>query len=121
MDEHRDQPRYRLRWEVVILLGPGRGRILCRGKTQNVSLSGIAVMGDVNLSTPANFTVLLFPPPLHKGDPVVSIEASAHPMYTVYAAEEMCFRIGLQFDRFVGDSHERLRERLTYHKPSAAA
>ena len=49
MDEHRDQPRYRLRWEAVILLGPGRGRILCRGKTQNVSLSGIAVMGDVNL------------------------------------------------------------------------
>lgn len=118
MSEHRQSPRYRLRWDAAIIL-QGQELPLCRGRTHDISLSGVAVLSDFNVAMEGRFTVMLLLPSLHDKQPPQLIEASAQKIYCVHSAEHVCFRTGLRFLKFQDSGQKLLHDRLQMHAPSA--
>lgn len=115
--DHRNAERYPVRWKIALIFDEEEHKPTYHGRTHDLSLSGTAMLTDVNVYTTAPVVILLAPPPLHKGHRQKVIEIKARQAYCVYSGETACFRLGFQFVHFKGDGLKVLKERLTHHQP----
>lgn len=102
----RAHPRYVARWRAALI---GKDfRYL--GRTENVSLSGTAVICDANLRPGQELDLYLEIPMRHSNQPAV-FEAIAMVMHSTLTPEG--FRLGLSFRFYRGDSQATLRKALS--------
>lgn len=101
----RAQARYIARWRAAII-GDG---IKYMGRTENVSLSGAAVLCDANLR-PGQELKLYLEVPLKQGTQTAVFEATSVVMHSTLTNQ--CFRLGVAFRFFQGDSQSLLRKAL---------
>lgn len=120
MQDKRQHPRYRLRWPTAIFLDlePDGGPVI-EGRLFDLSLGGASVLTEVHLrKSGKNLALLIAPPPLIRGGREERIITHCRMIYSVYASDSMCFRVGLQFLSFEGQGRAILSDRLTYHLPT---
>lgn len=101
----RLQTRYIAHWRAA-LVGEN---VKYMGRTDNVSLSGAAVMIDVNLRPKQEFRVY-FEIPAHSGRPAQVFEAVGVVVHSMLS--QGSFKIGIAFTFFVDDSDRMLRAAL---------
>lgn len=99
----RAQARYIARWRAAII---GEG-IKYMGRTENVSLSGAAVLCDANLR-PGQELKLYLEVPLNQGAQTAVFEATSVVMHSTLTNQG--FRLGVAFRFFQGDSQSLLRK-----------
>ena len=116
--EQRESPRYLVRWKIALVFDEAENKPIFHGRSFDLSLHGTAMHTRHNVFTAARVTVLLAPPPLHRGGIKKVIEIQARQVYSVYSGATSCFRLGLQFIKFKDDGLALLKERLTHHQPS---
>lgn len=97
----------------------GEEKLTFQGRTYDLSMNGTAMLTRNNVSSPAPVTILLAPPPLHKGGGKKVIEIQAHQVYAVYSGPLACFRLGFNFVKFKGDGKNALKDMLSHYQPSA--
>ncbi|MFN3595167.1 MAG: PilZ domain-containing protein [Thiobacillaceae bacterium] len=102
----RAHPRYLARWRAA-LIGE---RVRHLGRTENVSISGVAVVCDANLRPGQELNVYLEIPQKNSNQPAV-FEALAVVMHCTLTPQG--FRLGLSFRFFRGDSQSILRKALS--------
>lgn len=102
----RAHPRYLARWRAA-LIGE---RVRYLGRTENVSISGAAVLCDANLRPGQELNVYLEIPQNNSNQPAV-FEALAVVMHCTLTPQG--FRLGLSFRSFRGDSQSILRKALS--------
>lgn len=115
--EHRGIERYHVRWKIALVFDELDHQNTYHGRTYDLSLSGTAMLTDVNILATAPVVILLAPPPLIAGHDQKLIEIQARQIYAVYSGEASCFRLGFQFITFKGNGFAVLKERLTHHQP----
>jgi hypothetical protein len=102
----RAQARYIARWRAAIIVASNKHM----GRTENVSLSGAAVLCDANLR-PGQELQLYLEVPLNQSTQTVVFEASSVVMHSTLTNQG--FRLGLAFRFFQGDSQSILRKALS--------
>ena len=102
----RAQARYIARWRAAII---GEG-IKYMGRTENVSMSGAAVLCDANLR-PGQELKLYLEVPLNKSTQTTVFEATSVVMHSTLTHQG--FRLGVAFRFFQGDSQSILRKALS--------
>lgn len=117
-EDNRESPRYLVHWRIALVFDEAENKPIYHGRTFDLSLHGTAMHTRHNVFTEAPVTVLLAPPPLHRGGGKKVIEIHARQVYSVYSGATECFRLGLQFLKFKDDGFEIFKERLTHHQPS---
>ncbi|MDX9707416.1 MAG: PilZ domain-containing protein [Azospira sp.] len=119
MKELRRHPRYRLRWPAVVLLGQDVGTApQIQARIFDLSMGGASILSEEYLRGVDRMTLFLLPPPLAVGEKPACITVRSRLVYSVHSSDHMCFRAGLQFLRFEGDSRFLLEERLACHLPA---
>ncbi len=101
----RAQARYIARWRAAII---GEG-VKYMGRTENVSLSGAAVLCDANVR-PGQELKLYLEVPLNQGTQTAVFEATSVVMHSTLTNQG--FRLGVAFRFFQGDSLSILRKAL---------
>lgn len=101
----RAQVRYIARWRAAII---GEG-IKYMGRTENVSLSGAAILCDANVR-PGQELKLYLEVPLNQSTQTVVLEATSVVMHSTLTNQG--FRLGVAFRFFQGDSLSVLRKAL---------
>lgn len=102
----RIHPRYVARWRAA-LIGE---RFRHLGRTENVSISGAAVLCDANLRPGQELNLYLEIPQRYSDQPAI-FEASALVMHSTLTPQG--FRLGLSFRGYRGDSQFILRKALS--------
>ena len=101
----RVQPRYLAHWRAALV----GDNVKYLGKTDNVSLSGVAIIADVNLRPNQVFQVYL-EIPVQLGKPPVVFQALGVVVQSMLA--QQAFKIGVVFRSFEGDSEKVLLKAL---------
>lgn len=114
----RASSRYMVDWRIALVFDHKEEKLTFRGRTYDLSMNGTAMLTHHNVFSKAPVTILLAPPPLHKGGSKKVIEIQAHQVYAVYSGEHSCFRLGFKFIKFKGDGKDILRETLAHYQPS---
>lgn len=118
--DHRNAQRYNVHWKMAVVFEDQENKPTYRGKTHDLSLSGTAMLTDVNIKpTSSPVIILLAPPPLHVKDRPKVVEIKARQHEAVYSGESRCFRLGFSFLEFKRDSLDYLTERLSHHQSVA--
>lgn len=113
--DQRKERRFPLRLRVAIVYHLHRdaaNRPTFHGTSCDLSLTGVAVILDRNISNPEEVTVLLSIPPEHDQERHRIVEATAKIVYTVFSSKDDAFRVGLEFRNFKGNSKRLLHETL---------
>ncbi len=105
-ENRRAQPRYIAHWRAALV---GHGAKLL-GRTDNVSLSGVAIVCDINVPAGREMTVYL-EIPVQLGKQPVIFEAQGAVMHS--ALSKQGFRLGVAFRSYAGDSQNILRKALS--------
>ncbi|MEW5770059.1 MAG: PilZ domain-containing protein [Pseudomonadota bacterium] len=101
----RSQPRYFAKWRAALVVDGAK----YFGKTENVSLTGVAITSPVNLRPKQELTLYL-EVTVALGKPPEIFEAVAVVMHNSLAGGE--FRLGVAFRFFKDDSQDILRRAL---------
>lgn len=117
MEEHRQHPRYHLRWDVALAFENGGRTQTAVGRTHDISLGGLSALVPCDVRSTGLLTVRLAPAPLHAGHESPMIDAQARLVYSILSPRDGCFRVGLAFESFTGDGRAQLRRRLDQHLP----
>lgn len=118
MKKQRQHERYHLRWRIALVFDAAGENFAFQGRTRDLSLYGAAMHTEHHMLGGGSAIVLLAPPPLSLADCQKIIEVKARVINSVHSCDSLCFRIGLQFLEFRGDSRDLLRERLSHHQPA---
>lgn len=102
----RAHPRYVARWRAALI----GDRVRHLGRTENVSISGAAVLCDANLRPGQELNLYLEIPQKNSNQPAV-FEALAVVMHSTLTPQG--FRLGLSFRFYRGDSQSILRKALS--------
>ncbi|MFA6311862.1 MAG: PilZ domain-containing protein [Sterolibacterium sp.] len=114
---HRRSERYHVRWKIALIFDEHEHKPTYHGRTHDLSLSGTAMLTDVDIFTSAPVVILLAPPPLYKNHRQKIIEIQARQLYSVYSGATSCFRLGFEFTHFKSDGLKVLTDRLKHHRP----
>jgi len=101
----RLQTRYIAHWRAALV----GDNVKSMGKTDNVSLSGVAIISDVNLRTNQVLQIYL-EIATQLGKPPVIFQAQGLVVHSMLA--QQAFKIGVVFRSFEGDSENVLRKAL---------
>lgn len=115
----RASARYMVDWKMALIFDRGEEKLTYQGRTFDLSMHGTAMLTRHNVFSKTPVTILLAPPPLHKGGSKKVIEIQCHQVYSVYSGAQSCFRLGLNFVKFKGDGKNILRETLAHYGPSS--
>lgn len=115
----RATPRYMVDWRIALVFDEGEEKFTYQGRTYDLSMNGTAMLTHHNVFAKGPVTVLLAPPPLHKGGSKKVIEIHARQIYSVYSGALSCFRLGFDFVGFKGDGKKILKDMLGHYQPSA--
>ena len=111
----RQHPRYHLSWRIALVSEASGERLAFHGKTRDLSLYGAAMHTEHHVTDSSPLIVLLAPPPLTTAESQKIIEIRARVVYSVYSSTSMCFRLGLEFQKFVSNGRFILEQRLEHH------
>jgi len=114
----RNSARYLVDWKMALVFDEAGEKLTFQGRTFDLSINGTAMLTHDNVHSEAPVTILLAPPPLHKGGSKKVIEIQARQAYSVYSGSLSCFRLGFDFIKFKGDGKEILREMFLHYQPT---
>ncbi|MFA6311561.1 MAG: hypothetical protein WCV99_07780 [Sterolibacterium sp.] len=117
--ELRASPRYMVAWRIALVFDEGVEKLTYQGRTYDLSMNGTAMLTHHNVFSKGPVTILLAPPPLHKGGSKKVIEIHARQIYSVYSGALSSFRLGFDFVSFKGDGKKILKDMLSHYQPSA--
>jgi hypothetical protein len=105
----RAHPRYLARWRAALISPLNAGRRF-DGRTENVSISGAAIIVSSNLPRGEDFQVYMEITD-QNGRPTAVFEARGRVMHCTLSQKE--FKAGIAFTHYVADSDKLLRNALT--------
>ncbi len=106
--EHRKTKRYPFQWKVAIVFDSTEDMETYHGVTNDVSISGCAVLTEHNVFSEQPISILISLPAEHPGGRRKLIEAKARMVYTVLSSGHRKFRCGVQFLSFKGGGRAAL-------------
>ncbi len=111
--DHRTRFRHPVHWRVAIVNKSSGGNEIFHGRTNDLSMSGISILLDHNISFTSEVVVLLAIPPMHHGlkETIVEIECSL--AHSVLDSVHGQFRFGMKFHYFKGDGKRILSDVLS--------
>lgn len=113
LKEHRQHPRFHVRWQVAIVFEQRGENHTFHGRTHDLSLAGASVYSEHNIFVEEPVRVLLAVPSFATNKPPRIIEITARMIYTVLSSDHQQFRTGLHFLRFKDDGRHVLEEGLS--------
>ncbi|MDZ4202622.1 MAG: PilZ domain-containing protein [Gallionella sp.] len=96
--EHRKSERYRVKWHAAAFIEPDG---LYHGYIKDISAHGAAIFLDKNIKHGQSIKLHIHVPPLHIAQAPHVVEVQGTVAYTVHDAEELQFRVGVRFLRFI--------------------
>ena len=112
-EEKRSYPRFLVNWKVVVVAETNGKRQIFHGRAYDISMGGLFLMSEDNLTLANSFTVLISVPPdsaMHK--PYV-LEVRGKMGYSVLANNVRKFRIGIRFIEFKNDGKRYLEQHFS--------
>ena len=109
----RENHRHPLRWQVAIVNKSGGKHDIFHGRTHDVSLSGVSILLERNISFTSEVVILLSIPPMHLGQKKTIIEIQCSTTYTLLDSVHNQFRLGMKFIHFKRDGKEILSDILS--------
>jgi len=112
-EEKRSYPRFLVNWKVVVVTENNGKQQIFHGRAYDISMGGLCLLSDDNLTFTDSFTVLVSVPPdsaMHK--PYV-LEVRSKIGYTVLASDVRKFRIGIRFIEFKNDGKRYLEQHFS--------
>lgn len=103
--ERRTQARYLAHWRAA-LVNPADGNVRYLGKTDNISLSGAAIISDANVPAKQDYHVYLEIPQPNGKSPLI-LELIGRVVYSNLANNS--FRVGVSFKQYHGDAENVLQ------------
>lgn len=115
-EEHRSEPRFRVRWHVTAWPG-ANPEAAHHGFIKDISFKGVSILIEHNLKIVNTVTLHIHLPPLAVGQPPRTVEVKSKLIYTIHDSEELFFRAGFHFVEFKSEAdRDYLHSRLTaYH------
>lgn len=110
---NRKYYRHPVRWRVAIVNKSGGKNEIYHGRTFDVSMSGISILLERNMTFTSEVVVLLAIPPIHQGlkETIVEIECSL--THSVLDSVHSQFRLGMKYILFKGDGKRILSDVLS--------
>lgn len=109
-EEHRGEPRFRVRWRVSAVLANGESY---HGVIKDISSKGAAILLSHDLKQTAEARLHIQVPPLNSGQKPHILVIRAKLLYTIHDNDELHFRSGLLFEEFKSDTDKNyLQSRL---------
>ena len=99
----RKDYRHLLHWRVAIVNKGREQNDIYHGRTHDISLSGVSILLDRNISFTSEVIVLLAVPPVIVGQKETILEVQCSTMYTLLDSEHDQFRLGMKFIQFKGE------------------
>lgn len=115
--EHREHPRYRVHWKASVIVELGGEKITHHGRTYDISLGGASFYTELSLFVKNPVTLLLSIPHGASEKDWLALEIKCRMVYTVLAANNDKFRIGLCFLSFKDGSRKTLENALSFQTP----
>ena len=109
--------RYHVRWKIALIFDGLVHRPTYHGRTHDLTLAGTGMLTHTDVFADSPVVVLLAVPALHPNRRAKVIEINARQLYSVYSGETLCFRLGLEFERFKGDGFKILSDALSHYHP----
>ncbi len=113
--EHRHHPRFLVNWRVAVVNEDGENQHIFYGRAHDISLGGLGFLCDHNIYFSESVIVLISVPPRRPNDKVKIVEARARTVYSVLAASQGQFRVGMHFVEFKGTGRKVLEEHFAGH------
>ena len=105
--------RHPVRWRVAIVNKSSGENDIYHGRTYDVSVSGISVLLERNMSFTSEVVILLAIPPMHQGQKETILEIQCGLTHSVLDSVHNLFRLGMRFIHFKGDGKRILSDILS--------
>jgi hypothetical protein len=116
--DKRENYRHPLHWRVAIVNKSGGKHEIYHGRTYDLSLSGVSILIEQNISFTSEVVILLAIPPMHLGQKETIVEIECSTTYTLLDSVHSQFRLGMKFIHFKRDGKKILSDILsTRHIP----
>ena len=112
-DEKRRGYRHRLHWRVAIINKGQNNDDIYHGRTHDISLTGVSILIEHNVTFTSEVVVLLEIPPIHLGQKKTLVEVQCNTTYTLLDSVHSLFRLGMRFVHFKGDGKRVLSDILS--------
>lgn len=112
-EEKRVAPRFLVNWKVVVMNDVNGTRSFYHGRAYDISLGGLCLHSETNLSFTNTVIVLISVPPSSDKDKAHVIEVHSRISNTVLASDTKLFRIGISFLRFKEGDERYLKKYLS--------
>ncbi len=110
--EKREHQRYLVNWRVAVVNAKGGQDHVFHGRARDISLGGLCLLSEHNLTFSKPVRVLIAVPPHSPNHPPHVIEVRSKLAYTVLEQGGRYFRIGITFLEFEGEAKRFLEKRL---------
>jgi hypothetical protein len=105
--------RHPVRWRVAIVNKSGGKNDIYHGRTFDVSMSGISILLERNMTFTSEVVVLLAIPPIHQGLKETIVEIQCNLTHSVLDSVHSQFRLGMKYIQFKGEGKKILSEVLS--------
>lgn len=112
MDDNRKSPRCTIHWRCAIAIEEHGRRETIQSRTNDVSMTGVAIICHRNIPPPKAVTVYLLIDPGDESRPQVIVEAQGEIRNNVLSGQQGGFRLGIQFIKFARDGKQILQKNL---------
>ena len=109
----RESYRHLLHWQVAIVNKRSDKHEIYHGRTHDLSLNGVNILLERNISFTSEVVLLLSIPPMHPGQKKTILEIDASTKYTLLDSVHNQFRLAMGFIHFKGDGKRILSEILS--------
>ncbi|MFA7242521.1 MAG: PilZ domain-containing protein [Sulfuricellaceae bacterium] len=111
-EEKRAFPRFLVNWKVVVMNEVNGKREFFHGRAHDISMGGLCLYSEINLSFKNSILVLISVPPNSAKHKPHVLEVYSKISYTVLASNVSQFRIGIRFVKFKEGDKRFLEEYL---------
>lgn len=105
--ERRLEDRHMVRWPVLLSWTTRAGVQVAKGRSIELSFSGMRVAVDHNFAVGDRISCRLSVHPWHGNSSMFDVDMTAKVVHCAYSSENDGFDVGLQFAGFGGDGKER--------------
>jgi hypothetical protein len=111
--EKRSNHRHPLHWRVAIINKGSTNKDIYHGRTHDLSMLGMSILLDRNVTFTAEVVVLLEIPPMQLGQKKTIVEIQCSTTYTLLDSVHSQFRLGMKYISFKGDGQRILSDILS--------
>ena len=112
MEDNRSSPRFVKRLRAVLNVEEKGKQTTIHGKTQDVSITGVSFISELNLAIPQSATVFLLISPGEGTKQPVVFEAQCNIVSSVLSPQQGGFRLGIAFTKVAGEGKQVLQKLL---------